>query len=87
MKYRVVLSILFAVYSVIVACSPNSNNEKGSNVDTLRNQAESGKYRNLDTAEDCAKPTKYPNQDKPMALMMRQMADNAQKNEKQIGSR
>lgn len=79
MKYKIVLTLLVAVYAVIIACGPNSNTKTDSNVDTLKAKAESGKYRNLDTAEDCAKPTKYPNQDKPMALMMRQMADNAQK--------
>lgn len=31
-----------------------------------------------DSVEACSQPQKYPNNDKPMALMMRQMADNAQ---------
>jgi len=79
MKYKIVLTFLVAVYAAFIACGPNSSTKTDSNVDTVNAKAESVKYRNLDTAEDCAKPTKYPNQDKPMALMMRQMADNAQK--------
>ncbi len=79
MKHKIVITLLLAIFVAVFACRPNTDSEKKSNVDTLNAQIESEKYRNLDTAEDCAKPTKYPNQDKPMALMMRQMADNAQK--------
>lgn len=38
-----------------------------------------------DSPESCRAPVRYPNQDKPMALMMRQMADDAQRMRDHIG--
>lgn len=77
--YYIGITVVMAIYLGLVACNPQTNPESKAGIDSLKTQAEAGKYRNIDTSEDCAKPTKYPNQDKPMALMMRQMADNAQK--------
>lgn len=82
-KYQVALLVIIAFVAVI-ACntSPKAEDKKEkSGIEVAVPQA-----NHLDTAEDCAKPTKYPNQDKPMALMMRQMADNAQKMKDKIES-
>lgn len=69
-----VFAVLIAFIAITVACNNNANVQtKEANVvaDSLSN----------DTSASCESPssTRYPNQDKPMALMMRQMADNAQK--------
>ncbi|MFN7313050.1 MAG: hypothetical protein ACK5UI_06165 [Bacteroidota bacterium] len=72
---KLVVVLLLFGFVLIYACS-NTSNSTVTGLDTLKHQQH---QTSLDTAEDCAKPTKYPNQDKPMALMMRQMADNAQK--------
>lgn len=69
-----VFAVLIAFIAITVACNNNANVQtKEANVvaDSLSN----------DSAVSCESPssTRYPNQDKPMALMMRQMADNAQK--------
>lgn len=78
MKRNLVIGLWGVIYLAAVGCNQHSSNTTANSVDSLKSMAESESHRNLDTAENCAKPTKYPNQDKPMALMMRQMADNAQ---------
>jgi hypothetical protein len=68
-----VLTIMIASV-VIIACNPNSSNNTSENIDSTSTQT-----NEIDSAE-CAQtsPELFPNQDKPMALMMRQMADEAQ---------
>lgn len=67
---------LLAISYLIAACNsaPSGANESLTKSDSspLAVMADS-------TNEQCATSSKYPNEDKPMALMMRQMADNAQK--------
>jgi hypothetical protein len=79
MTYKIGITVVIIIYLGLVACNQNTNQHAKVGIDSIKMEADVGKYRNTDTAEDCSKPTKYPNQDKPMALMMRQMADNAQK--------
>lgn len=57
----------------LMACNtaPQAN-DKVSAIDSTQIKA----YN--DSVAACSQPQKYPNNDKPMALMMRQMADNAQ---------
>lgn len=68
------LGILIAFIVVTVACNNNNNAPKKETTAVVDSTS-------ADTAASCETPssTRYPNQDKPMALMMRQMADNAQK--------
>lgn len=79
--------VLLAVlaFVTVVACNTTSDGDKGKK-ENAGIDVSAPQTKNLDTAEDCAKPTKYPNQDKPMALMMRQMADDAQKMKDKIES-
>ena len=70
----IAVGLLIAFIAVIVACNNNTNTpqkQKSAAVDSV----------STDTAASCESPSsnRYPNEDKPMALMMRQMADNAQK--------
>lgn len=76
-KIALVTALVSGIILVFACNTPTSENNSGA--DTIRLKAEQERLQSLDTANSCAKPTKYPNQDKPMALMMRQMADNAQK--------
>ncbi|TAE81507.1 MAG: hypothetical protein EAY81_09725 [Bacteroidetes bacterium] len=76
---------LFALMAFAVASNTTPNNAEDKKTQTGI-EVVAPQANHLDTAEDCAKPTKYPNQDKPMALMMRQMADNAQKMKDKIES-
>jgi hypothetical protein len=62
-----------------IACTNQTATDKTIAKDSTGIDIPPPEVRGLDTAESCAKPNKYPNQDKPMALMMRQMADHAQK--------
>jgi hypothetical protein len=75
-NFNITLCAIIA-FVLVMACN-NSNSSKNSK-DSTGIEVSAPQAAHLDTAEDCAKPTKYPNQDKPMALMMRQMADDAQK--------
>jgi hypothetical protein len=75
LTYKIGITAVMGIYLGLVACNQNTNHDSKAGVDSIKMESKSL----LDTSEDCAKPTKYPNQDKPMALMMRQMADDAQK--------
>lgn len=71
LKLRVALCL--AALVAFVACNTNPQPEQQQQTaDSARIKAEE------DSMAACAQPQQYPNQDKPMALMMRQMADNAQ---------
>ncbi|MBP9186159.1 MAG: hypothetical protein KBE91_05800 [Bacteroidia bacterium] len=73
--FVLMMSIVF-----IVACNNNNNNGsdiKAAHQDSLAVADSIG-------AECNTTSTRYPNNDKPMALMMRQMADNAQKMKNKI---
>lgn len=65
------LLLLTIACCVIIACNQTGNNNLQTKDTTAVISTET-------TDPACKNPVKYPNQDKPMALMMRQMADNAQ---------
>lgn len=68
--------LFFAGCYLIAACNTNTGSPKETGVKADSNQS----VASADSTEaSCAQAEKYPNNDKPMALMMRQMADNAQK--------
>lgn len=73
---RVFLSFVTILSAAIIACTQNN---KG-------NTAQQAAQDTIDSTETCVTPSakKYPNQDKPMALMMRQMADNAAKMKEKV---
>lgn len=71
LKTGVMLSIVVLVTMIACNTSPLPDN-KTTPVDSAQIKA----YN--DSVEVCARPQQYPNKDKPMALMMRQMADHAQ---------
>lgn len=73
-----IYSIAFLLVCVGWLWSCSNPNQPAQNTDSSTVVAPAAKPA-TDMDADCAKPTKYPNQDKPMALMMRQMADDAQK--------
>ncbi len=68
------LCLLIAFVVAFVACNETKTSPKQEASVTADSALN-------DSAASCDAPssTRYPNQDKPMALMMRQMADNAQK--------
>ncbi len=75
-KVAIVITILLGVV-FIFAC--NTGEKKTDTPTKESTTVSAAEQEGTDSAESCSKPSKYPNQDKPMALMMRQMADNAQK--------
>lgn len=80
MKLKTIVTLsAICTLALVIACTNNTSTDKKAPKDSTGIDIPPPEVRGLDTAESCAKPTKYPNQDKPMALMMRQMADNAQK--------
>ena len=58
MTYKIGISVVLGIYLGLVACNQNTNQNSKPGVDSIKIEAEAGKYRNIDTAEDCAKPTK-----------------------------
>jgi len=76
MKKLKIKTSLITIFSIVylTACENNLNKPKQEVTTT----ADSKMNDSLSSCESSSS-TKYPNQDKPMALMMRQMADNAQK--------
>lgn len=78
MKLRSLFYACFAGIALFIAC----------NTETKKTQEPANDHDSLavaDSATSCVNPSKYPNNDKPMALMMRQMADNAQQMKEMIG--
>ncbi len=75
-----VLTVIIAAILIVACNNNNSTNGKASQV------ASQDTMVKVDTADaSCSSTTtRYPNNDKPMALMMRQMADNAQKMKNKI---
>lgn len=79
MRKGTITLVLGAILAVVAIIACNTPNSKNADSKTGGQTSDSLASTNDDTTESCSKPSKYPNQDKPMALMMRQMADNAQK--------
>ncbi len=68
MKFSIILFFLIFIF----ACSKFSKNEKQTD-----NPISTEKVDTSSKSSSCSKPIKDPNHPKPMALMMRMMADNA----------
>lgn len=68
---RSVFYMCMACVALLIACNTETKEPGASASDSVSQTV-------ADSSESCVKPSQYPNNDKPMALMMRQMADNAQ---------
>ncbi|MES2691136.1 MAG: hypothetical protein V4658_12075 [Bacteroidota bacterium] len=69
-KYKVLFVLAAVMYCM--ACNNNKQPVEKEEIGAVSTPS------NEDSMASCISPQKYPNSDKPMALMMRQMADNAQ---------
>jgi hypothetical protein len=67
---RSIFYFCIACIAFFIACNTEVKQNSASASDSTAQAV-------ADSSASCVNPSKYPNNDKPMALMMRQMADNA----------